>query len=64
MKHLDYLELNATDIQTLDEIIRLKTGKSLAEETAHWQKRHHKIWIFSLLTLWLAITSLVWHYST
>lgn len=60
MKRLDSLDLDAADLQRIDEIITLRTGQNLAAETAHWRRRN-RFWLAILLgLLLLAVAGILW----
>lgn len=57
MKHMDYLDLDAADLQRIDEIITLRTGQTLAAETASWRRRRNRFWMAILLVLLLLMVA-------
>jgi hypothetical protein len=60
MKRLDYLDLDATDLQRIDEIITAQTGQTLAAETAQWRRRRNMFWLaISLVLLLLGVAGVL-----
>ena len=57
MKRLDCLDLDAADVQRIDEIITLRTGQGLAAETARWRRRRNSFWMAVSLGLLLLVAA-------
>lgn len=41
---MESLDLDAADVQRIDEILSLETGRGLTEETAQWRRRRRWLW--------------------